>query len=46
MRVCNMQGQIVAVVPSIDNGDFVELPMGAYLITTDQNVTPIKAVVR
>ena len=46
MRVCNMQGQIVAIMPSVENGDFVELPIGAYLITTDQNVTPVKAVVR
>lgn len=46
VRVCNMQGQIITVLPSVNNGDFVELPMGVYIITTDQNITPIKAIVR
>ncbi|MGM9803772.1 MAG: endonuclease [Muribaculaceae bacterium] len=45
-KAYNMQGRLVATVPSVDNGDFVELPVGVYIITTDQNPVPVKATVR
>lgn len=46
MLVHNMQGQLLYTVPSVSDGDQIALPMGVYLITTDQCVTPIKALVK
>ena len=46
MLVHNMQGQLLYTVPSVSDGDQIALPIGVYLITTDQCVTPIKALVK
>ena len=45
-RVYNMQGRVVATFPTIENNLFVQLPIGVYVITTDQCHTPVKLLSR
>ncbi|MGN0213677.1 MAG: endonuclease [Muribaculaceae bacterium] len=46
MRVHNMQGQLLYTIPTVNDGEQIALPMGVYLITTDQCVKPVKALVK
>lgn len=42
LKVIDMTGRTVRLIPSVDNGTTIELPSGIYLITTDQMHKPIK----
>lgn len=43
--VYDLTGRIVTIIPEINNNDIIELPFGAFIITTDQSATPIRVLV-
>lgn len=43
--VYDIAGRMVATLPQINNNDIIELPLGAFFITTDQCSTPIRVLV-
>lgn len=45
-RIYNMQGQEVKYVPVIENYTEVELPVGVYLVKTNEITKPLKVAVR
>lgn len=46
VRVMDMAGRIITVVPQAAHGTEIPLSAGIYLITTDTHRTPLRAVVR
>ncbi len=45
LRVFDMSGRLVHALESVDNGTVITLPVGVYLLITDQHPAPVKAVV-
>lgn len=45
-RIHDISGRLIRTLPTIEQGMTINLPYGAYLITTDQCHTPIKVLVR
>ncbi len=45
-EIFNMQGQLVSVLPVINNGDTVLLPYGAYIIKTKEAKHPVKILIK
>ncbi|MDE6120911.1 MAG: hypothetical protein K2F63_03885, partial [Muribaculaceae bacterium] len=45
-RVYDTFGRLVASLDSISQNDEVEVPLGVYLVVTDQHSTPVKVLVR
>ena len=45
-RIYDISGRLVRMMSVVENGTVITLPYGAYIITTDQQRTPIKILVR
>lgn len=45
-RVYDLQGRLVKSISTINDNDFVELPLGVYLITTDRHKQPVKVIAK
>lgn len=44
--IYNMQGMLVKRLVVVENGEYIELPAGPYVIVSDQNSKPCRAMVR
>ena len=44
--IYNMQGMLIRSLNEVENGQFIELPVGNYIIISDQNPNPSRASVR
>lgn len=45
LRVYDMAGVLVRVIPEVSGGEIILLPQGVYLVTADGNSRPVKIVV-
>lgn len=45
-RVYDISGRLVLQEPEVSGGEIIYLPLGVYVVTTDQNRKPIKIAVR
>ena len=45
LTVYDTLGRLIRIVPSIENDDIIDLPLGAYLIVTDQQRKPLRVIV-
>ena len=46
ISIYNMQGMLVRHLAEVEDGQFIELPVGNYIIVSDCNPNPIRASVR
>lgn len=46
VRVFDTMGRLILLIPSISNNAEIPLPLGAFFITTDQQPTPIRVLVK
>ncbi len=46
LRVYDISGRLVLQEPEVSGGEIIYLPLGVYVVTTDQNRKPIKIAVR
>lgn len=45
-RIYNMQGQLIRIYSTIEPNQLISLPLGAYLIVTDQSKRPVKVLTK
>lgn len=45
-RIYDMQGRLVNCIGTVENNTFITMPLGTYVITTDQCHKPIKAIAK
>lgn len=45
-QVFNALGQLVKIIPTINNGDILEMPYGAYFVVTTESKKPIKILIQ
>lgn len=46
VRITDMTGRVVRILPSVDNGQCVLLPFGAYIVSSPQCHRPLKILVK
>ena len=46
ISIYNMQGMLVRRIAAVEDGEFIELPVGNYIIVSDHNPNPVRASVR
>lgn len=46
VRIVDMVGRVIKVLPSVEKGDCVLLPYGAFVLYSDQSARPLKVLVK
>lgn len=46
ISIYNIQGMLVRRIVAVEDGEFIELPVGNYIIVSDHNPNPVRASVR
>lgn len=45
VRIYDAMGRLIRVLPRVEDGEMISLPMGAFFLTTEQQATPARVVV-
>ena len=46
VRIVDMVGRVIKVLPSVEKGDCILLPYGAFVLYSDQSARPLKVLVK